>query len=87
MDHVNSNGGWTIIGWFIRATVDEDDKEEQDEMLLRTNVKINVSFLYPSTKKGQAIPNDRTIHQEKITELLSNTTSATEMADSSDNDH
>jgi hypothetical protein len=87
VDHVNSNGGWTIIGWFIRATVDEDDKEEQDEMLLRTNVKINVSFLYPSTKKGQAIPNDRTIHQEKITELLSNTTSATEMADSSDNDH
>jgi hypothetical protein len=69
IDHVNSNGGWTIVGWYIRATVEEDDKDENDETLLRTNVKINVSYLYPSSKTVQFIPNEHTIDNNEVKKL------------------
>ena len=69
VDFVNDNDGWTIVGWFIRATIDDEDKEEGDETLLRTNIKINVSYLYPTTKKGQAIPNEKLIDYSRVKEL------------------
>lgn len=66
VEHINNNGGWTIVGWYIRATIEEEEKEESDETLLRTNVKINVSYLYPSTKTGRTIPDDSTIAMSEI---------------------
>jgi hypothetical protein len=69
IDHVNDNGGWTIVGWYIRATIEDDDKDENDETLLRDNVKINVSYLYPSTKASQNIPDVHTIDHSKVKEF------------------
>lgn len=69
--HVNDNGGWTIVGWFIRATIDDEEKEENDETLLRTSVKINVSYLYPTNKSSRSIPDEHTINQSDIRKLIS----------------
>ena len=69
IDHVNDNGGWTIVGWYIRATIEDDDKDGNDETLLRDNVKINVSYLYPSTKASQNIPDVHTIDHSKVKEF------------------
>jgi hypothetical protein len=82
--HVNDNGGWTIVGWFIRATIDEDDRDEADETLFRANVKINVSYLYPSTQKGYKIPEGDTIDQTKLKELICSGNNATAQTDISD---
>ena len=70
MEHVNTNGGWTIIGWFRRAAVAEEDKPENDANLLVENLKINISYLAPTTTEGKAIPADIRLKHSKIRELI-----------------
>ena len=70
IEHVNTNGGWTIIGWYIRAKVEDEDKEDNDEDLYRATVKINVSYLYPSKKKALPIPKRKTIRQSVIQSMI-----------------
>ena len=81
IDYVNSNGGFTLIGWYIRATVEDEEKDEQDEDLYRASVKINVSYLYPSKKKTTTIPDRLTVTQTKITQLLKDSQAPTQMED------
>jgi hypothetical protein len=68
--YVNVNGGWTIVGWYKRSRVTEDDKQDNDTELFATSVKINVSHLVPSTKKGSEIPEDIRLTQTTIMGLL-----------------
>lgn len=77
IDHVNNNGGFTLIGWYIRATVEDEEKDEQDEDLYRANVKINVSYLYPSKMATTKIPEDLTMKQTEISDLMKNSESST----------
>jgi hypothetical protein len=77
IDHVNNNGGWTIVGSYIQATIEEDDKDENDKSLLRTNVKINVWYLYPSSKAVQVIPNEHTIDNNEVKKLATPAAGAT----------
>jgi hypothetical protein len=67
--HVNQNGGWTIVGWFKRATVQEDDRQENDANLLVDNVKLNISVLTPSTTAGAAIPVTMNLKHDNIRKL------------------
>ena len=74
IEHINDNGGWTIAGWCIRAQVEDDEKEESDETLLRTNVKINVSCPHPTNSTMTSsinLPDGKTIKQEKALEFMS----------------
>ena len=64
--HVNTNGGWTIVGWYKRSRVTEDDKQDNDTELFASSVKINVSHLVPTTKEGSTIPEEIRLTQEAI---------------------
>ena len=75
VNFVNANGGWTIVGWYIRAVLEEEEKDDTDEVLFRTNVKINVSHLTPTTKTGLEIPGNSLIDQDKINDILAEQTS------------
>lgn len=67
--HVNKNGAWTIVGWFKRATVQEDEKQENDANLLVDNVKLNISLLAPTTEAGATIPSNLLLHHDNIRKL------------------
>ena len=67
--HVNNNGGWTIVGWFKRAEVKDEDKELTEDNVLRENIKINVSHLYPTALAE--IPTDLQLKHTHILDLLS----------------
>lgn len=55
--HVNSKNGWTIVGWYIRGEREtEDVKEDNEAKMLSDSVKINVSYLYPTTVSHSDIP-------------------------------
>jgi hypothetical protein len=67
--HVNKNGAWTIVGWFKRATVQEDEKQENDANLLVDNVKLNISLLTPTTTAGAKIPSPLLLQHDNIRKL------------------
>ena len=70
IEFVNSNGGWTLVGWYIRAVLEDEEKDETDEVLFRTNVKINISHLTATTKAGLEIPEDSIVDQDRINDIL-----------------
>lgn len=73
LTHVNDNGGWTIVGWFKRASEgDDDDKQDTEQDLLRETVRLNISHLAPSTEDGLKIPDDYQLKQSTIRKLLDN---------------
>ena len=70
IEYVNDHGGWTIVGWYIRAVLDDEEKDESDETLYRTNVKVNVSYLFPTDANLQ-IPKEETICQCDVLKYVS----------------
>lgn len=84
IDYVNTHGGWTIVGWYIRATIDDEDKDENDETLFRTNIKVNVSFLYPTMEQAQDIPDIHTIDQDMVKSLVSDEIELDQQSDVAD---
>jgi hypothetical protein len=70
VNHVNISGGWTIVGWFKRAAQIEEDKQEGESSIMVEGVKINVSHMFPSEKKGAKIPDGITMKQSDIRTLL-----------------
>jgi hypothetical protein len=70
LTHVNKNGGWTIVGWFKRASQMEEEKQENESSLMRETVRINVSHLAPSTDVGAKIPDGYRLEQKTVRSLL-----------------
>lgn len=68
VQYINKNGGWTIVGWYIRGEKqNEDHKEEHEENLLsHGDVNINVSYLYPTTTLHKNIPDNMLFSHEKL---------------------
>jgi hypothetical protein len=71
--HVNDNGGWTIIGWYKRATQTDEDKHETETNILAESVKINVSHLIPTTLTIDTIPDEHQMKTADIRKLLDET--------------
>jgi hypothetical protein len=67
--HVNRNGGWTIVGWFMRANVVDESAEENEGHIETGNVKINISYLYP-TNTDLAVPLCCSMRQAEIRATL-----------------
>jgi hypothetical protein len=70
VNHVNTSGGWTIVGWFKRAAQIEEDKQEGESSIMVEGVKINVSHMFPSEGRGAKIPHEITMKQSDIRILL-----------------
>ena len=68
--YVNTNGGWTIIGWFVRAVKSDDDKQENDEDAIHETIKTNIAYLYPSTLKHSSIPVNNLVTNDFIRQAL-----------------
>lgn len=68
MHYINNNGGWTIVGWYIRGQKqNEEHKEDNEESLLSEgDVKINVSYLYPTTIRHKDIPVEYLFQQKDL---------------------
>lgn len=74
--YVNNNGGWTMIGWYIRAQKEDEDMEEDEEHLLHGNIKINVAYLYPSLAKQSTFPSDCYLTEDETEEIQNQEESA-----------
>ena len=70
--YINENGGWTLVGWYIRAVKEEEDKEEDDDDLLHSSIKINVSYLYPTITLPKSIPAENLITNKDIQNIQEN---------------
>ena len=79
--YVNKQGGWTVVGWYVRALKEEDDKEERDEHLVHESLKINVSFLQPTKASGATIPEKHAIKAEDIEDAITATNDVAGAAD------
>lgn len=82
INYINKNGGWTIVGWYIRAVKEEEDKDEDDDDLLHSTIKINISYLYPSITLPKQIPSEHLITKQDIGNIL-----ASEDSDKEENDN
>ena len=69
--HVNNHGGWTIMGWFVRAIKTEEDKQENDEDAIHESIKTNITYLYPTTLQHGDIPKDLLVTKAFIRSVLS----------------
>ncbi|CAB9530990.1 hypothetical protein SEMRO_3168_G344680.1 [Seminavis robusta] len=74
--HVNENGGWTIMGWFVRAIKNEEDKQENDEDAMHESIKTNITYLYPTTLKHENIPPEMLVRNVFIQGAVNQTTNA-----------
>ena len=66
---VNISGGWTIAGWFLRAQQEDEEAEQPDDAVLFSNVKINITYLYPSTLTHDMVPDEVLILSSEISQL------------------
>ena len=71
--YVNSNGGWTIMGWYVRAAKNDEDKQEHDEEAMYESIKTNITYLYPTSLKHANIPNDLLLTNEFIRGAINHT--------------
>jgi len=72
VDHINEHGGWTIVGWYMRASKDNEEDDDDDVHALYHNVRINVSYVYPSTCKHKDIPNKCIITKKEVVDTETN---------------
>ena len=68
MKYINNNGGWTIVGWFIRGEKQiEDPKDDNEEDLLSDGeVKHNICYLYPTTQDVTKLPENCTFGPDDL---------------------
>ena len=66
---VNNSGGWTIAGWFLRAQQEDEEAEQPDDAVLFSNVKINITYLYPSTLTHNMVSDEVLILSSEISQL------------------
>ena len=66
---MNHSGGWTIAGWFLRAQQEDEEAEQPDDAVLFSNVKINITCLYPSTLTHNMVSDEVLILSSEISQL------------------
>ena len=45
--HINSAGGWTIVGWFMMGSV-VDAATTSTDRILNNDITIHLSYVYPT---------------------------------------
>jgi hypothetical protein len=47
VQHINHNGGWTIVGWFMMGSVVDAASNAADK-IQNNEITIHISYLYPT---------------------------------------
>ena len=74
LEHVNNNGGWTVVGWMVRAKKQVEEgvnvTNDIDGDLLHDNIKTNICYVYPTTLRHNNIPNNLLVQHAEINHIL-----------------
>ena len=74
LQHVNNNGGWTVVGWMVRAKKQVEEginvTNDQDADLLHDTIKTNICYVYPTTLRHNDIPTYLLVQHARINEIL-----------------
>lgn len=62
VEHINDNGGWTIVGWFMMGSV-VDAATNATDKIQNNEITIHISYLYPTDA-------EHIVGTEAYTELL-----------------
>ncbi|KAL3924934.1 MAG: hypothetical protein SGILL_000741 [Bacillariaceae sp.] len=81
IEYINRNGGWTVMGHYIRAEQKDkkpdtpyDNQEDKtvDAKAYHTTMLHNVDYLYPTRCSPKEIPREYLIQKVRVDELLMN---------------